>query len=96
MASSDETPTGRRPDLDAELSLVNTERSELLRASRELRSELSDMGPTDAAERAALIAHAEELRRSWPSSSAGETLSTARETDPQTARGFYVTSQHSC
>jgi len=61
MASSDETPTGRRPDLDAELHLVNAERSELLRASRELRSELSDLGPTDAAERAALIAQAEEL-----------------------------------
>jgi uncharacterized coiled-coil DUF342 family protein len=63
MASSDETPTGRLPDLDldAELSLVNAERSELLRASRELRGELSDLGPTDAAERAALIAQAEEL-----------------------------------
>jgi len=47
--------------LGAELRLVNAERSELLRASRELRGELSDLGPADAAERAALITQAEEL-----------------------------------
>jgi hypothetical protein len=47
--------------LDAELNLVNAERSELLRASHDLRRQLSDLGPTDAAERAALIAQAEEL-----------------------------------
>jgi hypothetical protein len=63
MASSDEAATGREQELDvgAELNLVNAERSELLRASRDLRKELSDLGPTDAAERAALIAQAEEL-----------------------------------
>jgi hypothetical protein len=48
-------------DVGAELSLVDAERSELLRASRDLRRELSDLGPTDAAERAALIAQAEVL-----------------------------------
>jgi hypothetical protein len=61
MASSHETPTGPQPDLDAELNLINAERSELLRASRDLRGELSDLGPTDAAERASLITQAEEL-----------------------------------
>lgn len=61
--SSDDTRTGPQPELDlgAELSLVTDERSELLRASRELRGQLSGLGPTDAAERAALIALADEL-----------------------------------
>lgn len=64
MASSDPTPSETQPGVEdpvTELNLVETELSDLRRRIRDLRSELADEGPGDAADRAAVITQAEEL-----------------------------------
>jgi hypothetical protein len=63
MSSSEAAPHGQESeqDLRAELSQVEAERAELLQQARDLRSELADAGPMDAAERGLIISQAEEL-----------------------------------
>jgi len=48
-------------DLRAELSRIDDELAELHRQVREIRSQLADEGPVDAADRAAAMSQAEEL-----------------------------------
>ncbi|MCW2805709.1 MAG: hypothetical protein JWN06_3926 [Propionibacteriaceae bacterium] len=63
MSSSEAAPRGQesKQDLRAELSQVEAERAELLQQARDLRSQLADAGPMDAAERGLIITQAEEL-----------------------------------
>jgi hypothetical protein len=64
MTSSDATPepgSEQVVNLKGDLDRVEAERSELLRTVRELRSQLADAGPVDAADRTAVIRQAEEL-----------------------------------
>jgi hypothetical protein len=63
MTSSEAAPNGQESeqDLRAELNRVGAERAELLQQARDLRSQLPDAGPMDAAERGLVITQAEEL-----------------------------------
>ena len=64
MTPTDETPEGPTSgaeDLRAELSRIDEELAELRRQVREIRSQLADEGPVDAADRAAAMSQAEEL-----------------------------------
>lgn len=64
MTTSDETPTdgsGSAADLRAELGRVESELSLMHQEVRELRTQLRDEGPVDAADRSAIITQAEEL-----------------------------------
>lgn len=64
MTTSDETPTdgsGSAADLRAELGRVESELSLMHQEVHELRTQLRDEGPVDAADRSAIITQAEEL-----------------------------------
>lgn len=64
MPGSEGTPTSPQPDTDRlreELKVVEEEIVGLRRQVRELRTQLNDLGPTDAEDRSVIITQAEEL-----------------------------------
>jgi hypothetical protein len=63
MTSSDQPPPGNQSDDDirSEVKRLEDEHNELRRQAHELRLELSDEGPMDANDRAAILTQAEEL-----------------------------------